>query len=540
MSPGPALQPRVAIALCGNLGAAGGLDVALLVRELELLEPDAHVDVVEDLCHEPVQAADVVPRSAADRLVLGMCAASEAAHDFQARARAVGLDPFALEFVELGGVPDQDTAARIVAAAVARQRASSGSRPEQQKLRLLSFAHKRSRRSLLTVPPSTYEPVASVDRGRCVGEERCGLCATACPFAAIRMAGGKAAVDRDSCSSCGICVTACPVGAIDLPGASLPQHEAALSVLLEAPVPRIVFTCRGALGGTTGSLPLAAGWLPIEVPCLGMVTPAWILQALSGGAASVALLACGDACRSDRATQLGERVDYCREVLELLGESSPAERVVLGRSPEEAGAWARAPRGRTRQGPVMLLEPAGTAKALFELRESYGAPSRLSLFHPGSPLGLVALRDETCTACGACSASCPTGALALKETANATTISYDPALCVSCGRCVPVCPEAAHDTLTLRAGTDLAALESGRMTLKQARSARCHRCGRPVAPDAMLGRIRSLLEGDEASGPLIAILTQFCSDCRALESTPSAEHVGSEPTLDRGGPGLGN
>ena len=525
MSPGSAFQPRVVTAICGDLETVGGLDVSLLARELERLEPDAQVDIVLDLCHTPLRAAEVVSRTGADHLVLGLCTSPQAAHDFQARARAVGLDPFALEFVELGSAPDTNTAARLVAAAVARQRAFSASRPEQQKLRLLSFEHKRSRRSLFTLPPSTYEPVASVDRENCVGEERCGLCASSCPFSAIAMSGGKAAVDRDACASCGICVSACPVSAIDLPGASLPQYQAELSVLLEAAAPRIAITCHGALDGPTAHSLLSAGWLPVQVPCLAMVTPGWILQVLAGGAASVALFPCGDACRSDRATQLRERVDYCREALELLGESSPSKRVLLGPIPESAPRHHAS--GRTRTRPLVLLEPAATVEALLELRERYRAASSLSLFHPGSPLGLISLREETCTACGACPASCPTGALAIEETADATTISYDAALCVACGRCTRVCPEAAYDTLTLRAGTDLAALQTGRVTLKQAPSALCRRCGRPVAPDAMLDRIRAMLQDDAGAEPLLEVLTGLCVDCRGLTSEPTQTGLGA-------------
>jgi ferredoxin len=511
---------RVGIALCSDLDGTGRLDLGVLAQELAELEPDVYIEVVPDLCHGPDHAPAVASRAGAERVVLGVCARPPAAHDFQARARKAGLDPFALEFVELNGAHGADTSARVIAAAVARLRAFSGSRPEQLKLRLLSFEQQRSRRSLFTLPPSTYEPVASVERGSCLGDERCGLCLSACPFAAIAPAGGKAAVDRDACQSCGVCVTVCPTGAIRLPGASLPQYEAEISVLLAAEAPRILFRCRGAMHETDGSGSLAAGWLPVEVPCLGMVTPGWILQALAGRAASVALLSCGDVCRSGRATQVRERVDYCREVLGLLGESSPSERVLFGPLPAAVGAeppiGAHPPVGCR----VTLREPTATAEGLLALQERYCSTSTPSLSHAGSPLGLITLEEETCTACGACPTSCPTGALAIEETTAATIISYEAALCVSCGRCVSACPEAAHDTLKFRAGTDLAALASGRVILKRSSSARCHQCGRPVAPEDMLTRIRALLQDDAGGEPLLDVLTGLCVDCRGLASEP--------------------
>jgi Pyruvate/2-oxoacid:ferredoxin oxidoreductase delta subunit len=148
------------------------------------------------------------------------------------------------------------------------------------------------------------------------------------------------------------------------------------------------------------------------------------------------------------------------------------------------------------------------------------------LLHPGSPLGLVTLREETCTACGACPAACPTGALGIEETAEATAITYDARLCVACGRCVRVCPEAAHDTVGLHTGTRLAALEGGRVTLKLAPAARCRRCGGPIAPDAMLRRIRDTLAEDAGAKPLLDVLTGLCVGCRGLETSTGhpAEH----------------
>lgn len=521
MSPGSAPPPRLAVALCDDLEGSGKVEVQLLARELERLEPGAHVEIVPDLCHGPDRAAEVIVRAHSDRLLLGVCARPQAPHDFQARARRAGLDPFALAFVELGGAPDLDTAARIAAAAVARLRAFPGSRPAQLKLRLLSFEHRRSRRSLFTLPPSTYEPVASVDRGSCIGEARCGLCVQACPFGAIAIAGSKAAVDREACASCGVCVTSCPAGAIELPGASLSQVEAEISVLLEAEAPRLVFACRGARQDTTGGTPLSAGWLPVEVPCLGMVTPGWILQALARGASTVALVGCGERCRSGSAAACRDRVDFVRELLRLLGESSPARAVTLLAADAELpspGAGTTAPPSRLADGAVTLLEPDATTEATANFAQRHGARMAATLVHAGSPLGIVGIREETCTACGACTAVCPTEALRYEEGAEGeAVVSFEAAQCIACGNCVPVCPEGAFETLGLRAGIELAALATGRIVLKRAASVRCRRCRAAIAPEAMLTRIRTMLGNGEESAALVATVTELCSDCRALE-----------------------
>ena len=49
--------------------------------------------------------------------------------------------------------------------------------------------------------------------------------------------------------------------------------------------------------------------------------------------------------------------------------------------------------------------------------------------------------SRACTACGACEAECPVGAIALVEGGEVCAI--DPAECTDCGDCVEVCPAEA-------------------------------------------------------------------------------------------------
>ncbi len=51
--------------------------------------------------------------------------------------------------------------------------------------------------------------------------------------------------------------------------------------------------------------------------------------------------------------------------------------------------------------------------------------------------------DDKCFQCGACTGSCPTGALYIKR--PSMEVIYDPDKCTGCGLCVNVCPVHAMD-----------------------------------------------------------------------------------------------
>jgi electron transfer flavoprotein alpha subunit len=52
----------------------------------------------------------------------------------------------------------------------------------------------------------------AIDQETCTG---CEACIPSCPFGALSMVDGKAAVD-EKCTFCGACVDVCPVSAITL------------------------------------------------------------------------------------------------------------------------------------------------------------------------------------------------------------------------------------------------------------------------------------------------------------------------------------
>ncbi len=520
----------VAVGLCSSVEEPSELDLLALRRRLRTSLPDVAVELVPDLGWDPARIRKLASSTGAGRLVLGLLRPEATARKLRAWSRDAGLDPFAVELVDLerflSSPQAAERAALVLEAAVARLRAFEGSGPGELKLELLPEEGPLSRRSLLTLPRPAYRPVPSIRPERCLGARRCGLCLPACPIEAIAVRGGRPVVAREACESCGICVTACPAAAIRYPGASLAQYEAELATLLSTGSLGLVFGCRAA---RQGNAPLPAGWLPVDVPCLGMITPAWLLQALAAGAPAVALVACSEGCRLDEAAVVEERVGYVRTLLALLGEESPTERVRTSLGPPPP--LPRAGQREAATPRLALNEPAGTAEAALALAQVYGAEEDGLLAHDASPLGLVELVEETCAACGSCAFVCPTGALAFENGDNAVAVSFDATACLACGRCAAVCP--VEGTLRVRRATDLAALRHGRVTLKHDTIRRCQRCGQPVASEAMLERIRVLLGDAPGEGELADVLTSLCADCRALGVSAAVDPRRRAGVIDR-------
>lgn len=546
MPEGPA---SVTIALCADLGREGKDPVLDRVRgELERSTPGVNTEVVPNLCKSPDQVPRLVLESGAKRLVLGLCASAGSAHEFQGRARKAGLDPYAIRLVSLKpwtrGNGSSEAGADLVLqlkASVARLRAFKGSEPEQLRMRLLDIEGKVSRRSLVVMPPWTYEAVPSIDLSSCLGQQRCGRCVSACPVEAIKEGDGALYVDKVQCEACGFCQATCPANAVQFPGSSFAEHEAELSSLLSEGAQRLLLTCRRAAvvaeETREDSELLLAGWLPVEVPCMGAVTPGWILQALSSGAQSVALLACGDNCRFGQKPVVHERVSYIHALLNQLGVDHPSERVKivpakpeklarsLSDTPSLENLWHAGADG-AKLGDLSLAEPGATVGAALKLAEAQGVllepadakspGADISLTHDASPLGLVRLREETCTTCGACVGACPTGALSMNAEGPILALTYDASRCIGCGSCVPVCPESEQRTITVNKTTDVAALKAGQVTLKQEKLARCKRCGHAIAPNTMLRKIESMLQDEEGAPALLKTVGELCDDCRAM------------------------
>ncbi len=485
-----ARETRTLVLLCADL-AERGLDLDAVRSALEPLSPGVAVEYVAGLCDRPGAAAEALRRTDATRAVLGLCRRQVAEADLLARARRAGAEPFGVELVRLPTGRGAPAAAALLEASLARLAALPGGEPG----RAVPTGAGLSRRALLTLAPSvSLLPVAAVEAFACVGFERCGVCANACPYDAVGPGAHAAAVDPARCESCGRCVAACPTGAVRLAGASRAQLETQLAVLLESGEwPGIVFACRGAVS-TLDRILEAELWATVEVPALSIVTAGWVLQALVCGAGAVRLLPCeGDCCAGWRS---GGRLELCRTVLGSDGEDRIA---LLGAGgvlerPRPAGARARRP---------ALAEPVATARAAVEL-----AADGVRCAGACSPLGLLRLDSDRCTLCGACATACPTAALEVETGGGAIALRHRPGACCGCGLCVRACPELA---LAVQPGVDVELLRAGSLELARTSSLRCRRCGAELAPAAAGARVRGLLA--EGFPQLAARPANLCPDC---------------------------
>ena len=505
------------VILCARLVTnASGLDLNTLISWIEASVDAARVRLLDDVCNAPRTVRDVIDGAGVDGIVVGLCSTGHSDWELRAQIKKAGLDPLGAQVVTLQTLATNGTnptawAKAVIAGAIARARAYPGSRPDTLKPVLASSGHKVSRRSLFTIPPITYVPVPRINGDRCAAGDGCDLCVLACPHGALERDVDVINVVSAQCQSCGVCVGTCPQRAVEFPGYSPYEIEAQVASLLDDPdveQPRVRFAC------SKNTEPPEPGWMSVPVACAGMIPTAAVLRALASGASSVGIRSCGDTCTSGLRETVRARVEYCRELLELMGDPSPAARVSVGTLEEpttelSSGAVAAATEELGNVTSTMFGHDAAS-QAIHDLAVRYGT-SELMLDNPESPVGIVEINERACTGCQTCVGACPTKALSADQSEAEIAISFDGTVCVACGQCVSVCPEIEAGAIMMRKATDLSILSRGRQVVYRGTDALCERCGATIAPQAMLDRIAELL-GEE--GYAAKHTTRLCINCR--------------------------
>ncbi|MGE5096913.1 MAG: 4Fe-4S binding protein [Betaproteobacteria bacterium] len=284
----------------------------------------------------------------------------------------------------------------------------------------------------------------------------CRLCQEACPEGAITLDPGPSVSDR--CIRCGLCQMACPTEAFQGEVHSDQHLLARIRPLLgrerrSAEGQPLVVRCREAQPGQRDVF---------VVPCLGSVGASFLFGAVLLGANPLTLVR-GD-CQRCRLGQ-GERL-FANAMTAYLALATAAG---MGSSPvkleQRQKADAAVPARRNffvrvagLRAPVACEWPApGTGVRMRRKAELGMTPGRALLqelargaswsaspvlhYDPRLPWASLRIDQRSCSTCGICASSCPTGAVTCRIESGRLSHHFDAASCINCGSCVQACPQ---------------------------------------------------------------------------------------------------
>jgi len=523
----------VVLCRCSNR-IDGILDLEEVEHFLKRRMPELPIVVADRLCEQPEALLELTQKRKVQRLVMGICSDPEHLTRVIRGAKRAGLESPALNIVDLKkestsnyrGEELTDRAKLLVWAQVRR---SSVSNKVPEDRRELCFEKPRgeiSRRQLLSLIMPRYKVTPCIETAEC---RECWLCVDACPFDAIAIEEDKVTIDGFKCRGCGACAVTCPQRAISYPAFSLEQLDMELEgLLLSGDVglePRIVaLTCQGGAGeGEHTHYNYPPNVLPLEVPCLAMVSPWLVLRAFDRGAQGLALISSRGTCQLglDPARWQGN-LQFVQELLTCWGiqsgcirtfEATEANPHALEQGLEEFARdladWRPFP--IEHPVPTRVPEEGLWLPSLIEgMERKLGHLPDRTVSTGIVPFGKVELDSSQCTGCGLCALSCTTGALAISQDEEGATyqLLFRHDSCVACGKCVESCPETC---LRLDQVLALAALGSPPEVLFEDRLVRCQRCGKPIASGAMLDRLQARVSGVAGALDLTSDICPVCA-----------------------------
>lgn len=394
---------------------------------------------------------------------------------------------------------------------------------EAQRLRLNTPHGEFSRRDLLHSLVPQYQAIPYIEPLKCAGE-RCEWCRRSCSFKAIVVDSGGISIDGQACRGCGVCIGACPRGAIVHPQFSLGQLNAQLEELLlddaNAAQPKLVAmlcqSSRCSCGASDCNIfGRAGGFLPVDMPCLSITTPWLMLRAFDLGGQGLALICERERCqfRFDGGRWQGA-VQFVQALLNHWGIEP--ERVSLFGDRNLEGKLLAFGQRVAGLAPISLgssgalespAEDVPLSVLIQSMGERLGATPVGTISAGAAPFGKLTLDSASCTGCGLCAADCPTGALKVIPGQDLYGLVFHQERCVGCGLCIKVCPEAC---LKLERMLELDKLGGSPQTIMKGDFVWCELCGAPVAPRAMVEKIRTrtgALGGDTSR-------LEICPNCK--------------------------
>lgn len=283
------------------------------------------------------------------------------------------------------------------------------------------------------------------DRSRCLrvrfNESSCSHCQTVCPTAAIALEQGLE-IKEDTCSGCLLCTSVCPSGALELSADFL----ASVSQLSKVPEP-VLGCCR--------TKEQANGWLA----CLGGLSDEHLLYLSHrlNGTLTLNLSRCAECPNSSMLPLLQARLDTLVSGASCSIKTADTADAVRHREENvDRRSFFKSFRTSLFQTAAVVMT-AGVQE--IERRSDYTSkrvPERRELLKRVLPLvdqqtketlerrflGKISF-NEACTACQACAAICPTGALIKNREQPDNPPLFTAADCTACGLCVVFCMDQA-------------------------------------------------------------------------------------------------
>jgi len=274
----------------------------------------------------------------------------------------------------------------------------------------------------------------------------CRRCVDACPTGAWVIDDERLGIDPARCDGCGLCAPACPQAAIV--GAVEPLRVGAANGGRPGgnASPGAMLACERAWADAGG---------PGVVPCVHALGLRDLARLAAAGCRTLAI-ATGDCddCPRGGAVRLGPRLADLARLLDSRG--LPLLRLARLDAPQwQAARAAAAPdmgpamgrRSFLRRGLGLAVEQASAAFGL-AAAERAGIETVASLLPVVDGSGALAplapvIDAIACTGCDACARLCPQGAIRLEAGEGTSAYRLAPARCTGCGICVDVCADAA-------------------------------------------------------------------------------------------------
>ena len=516
-------QKCVILCECGGR-ISKGLDISGLWRFLSERHPGVSVVISDDLCKSDHLKTELRNRKEYS-VVVGACGRIERSPSFWEEIDGYECNTYAIQTVDLlreieSPYPENEVVERVgllLLAQMKRQEAFEGIRPENLKVRFGPQRERLNRRELLSMAMPHYEVIPSIDSGKCVYRMGCHICADTCTVGAIAAEEGAIVLDGSVCSGCGACVVECPMNAVSYPTYSVNELDKEVEGLLvfEASTiqPRIIAAvCRSCAMGDNknvhGCVKYPSNVLPLEVPCLSMVSPSLILHAFAKGAQGFALVGSEGVCRSG-VTWQREGVGFVKEILSRWGiepkrirrfEVAEGDTNVVNCKLRE---FADEIAVLGKHNISASMEGGGLAAVISEVESGLAQSSEGAIVAGRVPFGHVVLDASGCVGCCVCVTRCPTEALTLSmgEGTGTYKMLFSHSRCVACGICVESCPE---ECLRVERVLEIGHLDSEPTVLFEDSVCRCRECGRLMGTMSMAEKLGSRL---------VRFRSELCSDC---------------------------